>query len=576
MQAVRKSNSSSREIGFVFTKHFLLILAAGSALAADTEPKILSAYPFTGQIGATFTATVRGSGLREATAVFTHSASLKAVIEGIEAEVPDPGSKSKLPTDLVRLRIQIDPGATPGRYPIRLITPHGISNAIPLSVLEQPVSEEPAGSHETPETAVAVDKLPAIFNGRIARRGETDYYSFRVTAGRTITFEAISGLPSTGGPGGNANGFDPSLSLYEPSGSWFDSKRVNRIAFNDEPLWVTGQPTDAYLVHRFEKSGRYLIRVDAFSGQGGADYGYQLKLLVGEAPQERPSKANNWEERGYVRHLSANRLNELAERGGKPQKLATVESYGAAPFFKLPGTLEGSLTQPGETQRARFHLDGPQDIAIEIETPASAPPLFNPIVRLLDAAGQEIATNILAGRGLCTGEMNKSLQAKTIVPLRDPGDYTVEVRDTTADLAEPAFRYRVQVRPQIAHIGDVKIDEDHINIAPGEAKTVRVAFDREEDYRGAVAVTADALPPGVEALAGADFEPAKDSPRSPGKRERYVPQTERVVLVFTASAAAPVSKEPQLVRISVRPIMDGHPGAVIHTKEIPLMVVAKP
>ena len=575
MQAVAKSNSSRREIGFVFTNRFLLILAAGSAFAADVEPKILSAYPFTAQAGTAFTTTVRGSGLQGATAVFTNNPALKAAIEGIESEAPDPGSKAKVPTDLVRLRIQIDPRAQAGRYPIRLITARGISNAIPISVLDRPVTEEPTGSHETPETAISVDKLPAIFNGRIARRGETDYYAFHATAGQTLTFEAISGLPSTGGPGGNANGFDPSLSLYEPSGSWFDSKRVNRIAFNDEPLWVIGQPTDAYLVHRFEKSGRYLIRVDAFSGQGGPDYGYQLRIAVGEAPQEHAPNAEVWEERGYVRHLSGNRLNELAGRGGSAQKRPSVETYRAA-FFKIPGTLEGTLTQPGEAQRARFHLDGPQDIAIEIETPATVPPLFNPIVRLLDAAGQEVATNVLAGRGLCTGEMNKSLHAKTIVPLRDAGDYTVEVRETTADLAGPAFQYRVQVRPQVPHIGDVKIAEDHINIVPGEAKTVRVAFDREEDYRGAVAVTADALPAGVEALAGADFEPAKDAPRTLGKRERYIPNTERVVVVFTAEADAPITKEPQLVRISVRPIVDGHPGAVIHSKEIPLMVVAKP
>src|SRR5690348_18482424 len=87
--------------------------------------------------------------------------------------------------------------------------------------------------------------------------------------------------------------------------------------------------------------------------------------------------------------------------------------------------------------------------------------------------------------------MSKSIQAKTIIPLRDIGEYTVQVRDTTADLAGPGFRYRVQVRPQIPHIGQVKIDEDHINLAPGNAKTIRVTFDREEGYSGAVVVSAE-------------------------------------------------------------------------------------
>ncbi len=573
----------------ILTRWWVVALAVGCVFAATKlapapgEPKIVSIYPFTGQRGTTFTVTVRGNGLHDANAVFLKNAPFTAAIEGADIAAPDAEAKSKTPIDLIRLRIQIEPTAKPGRYPMRLVTPRGISDAIPLTVLEQPVEEEPAGSHETPESPISVNKLPAVFSGKIARRGESDYYAFNVTAGETVTFAVISGLPSTGAPGGNANGFDPSISLYEQSGSWFDPKRVNRIAFNDEPLWVIGQGTDAYLVHRFEKGGRYLVRIEAFSGQGGPDYGYQFKMMVGETPQERGGGGKTWAERGYAHHFSDNRLNEIAERGGLPQDKSMIETYrgaaapaASAPFFKLPATLEGGLTQPAETHRSRFHLDGPQDIAIEIETPAIAPPLFNPVVRLLNAAGQEVATNVQAGRGLCTGEMTKSLQAKTTIPLRDAGDYTVEIRDVTADLADPGFRYRVLVRPQIAHVGDVKIAEDHVNITPGEAKTVRVVFDREEDYRGAVAVTADSLPQGVQALAGADFEPPDKEQRGPvGKRERYAGRTERVVVVFTAAPDAAATKQPQLVRLLVRPIVDGKPGAVISTKEIPLMVVAK-
>ena len=134
--------------------------------------------------------------------------------------------------------------------------------------------------------------------------------------------------------------------------------------------------------------------------------------------------------------------------------------------------------------------------------------------------------------------MTKSLQAKTIVPLRDPGEYTLEIRDATADLAGPDFQYRVQVRPQVPHVGQVRIDADHVNLTPGEAKTIRVMFDREEDYRGVVAVVAESLPPGVSAAVGADFEPDKDAPLATGKRERYTPRTERAVVVLTANADA--------------------------------------
>ncbi len=555
---------------------FAVLITCG---AFGAEPKAVSVHPFTGRPGSSFTATVRGNALGKTRAIFLEDAPFAAVIEGMEAEPPgeSPG-RNKTPFDLVRLRVEVAPDAKPGRYPFRLVTEDGVSNALTLHVVEQAIRAEPPGAHETPDEAVAVSELPVTFNGRIARRGETDTFVFDAKAGQTLTFEAISGLPSIAAPGSNANGFDPSLSVYEASGSWFDPKRLKRIASNDEPLWVIGQITDAYLVYKFERAGRYYLRLAAFSGQGGPDYGYQLKILPGEVPQDSARAIKSWDERGFSRRLSASRLNELAARGDGKQDRPSIETYRAAAdpvSFKLPGTVEGALLQPGEAHRARFHIEGPQDIAIEIETPAATVPVFNPIVRLLDGAGNEVVTNIFAGRGACTGAMYKSISAKTVVPLRDAGDYTIEVRDTTADLAEPGFRYRVQIRPQVPHIGQVRIDDDHINLPAGDAKTVRVNFEREEDYRGAIAVTVEGLPPGVEALAGADFDPDKDPPLSPGKRERYTGRSERTVVVFSATSDAPVTALPQVAKILVRPVVNGKPGAIVTTKRIPIMVVAK-
>jgi hypothetical protein len=536
----------------------------------------VSAHPFAGQRGTTFVTTVRGNGLRGATSAFAPGAPLTAVIDGVETEPPaETGGRSRTPFELVRLRVAVAGDARPGRYPFRLVTAQGITNSLFLYVTEHPVLSEPDGSHETAETAIVVTSAPAIFTGRLARRGETDYYAVQAKAGETFTFEAISGLPSIGAAGGNAQGFDPSLSIFEPSGSWFDPKRLNRIASNDEPLWVIGRPTDAALVYRFARAGRYLVRVEAFSGQAGPDYSYQLRIVSGEQPQAAAQRAEDWEERGYSRVLAADRLNQLAARGGRPENGKPIDAYRAT-VFKLPGILEGTLSSPGEMRRASFRIDAPADIAIEIETPAAAPPLFNPVVRLLDAAGSEVATNLLAGRGACTGALTKSLQAKTIIPLRDTGEYTLEVRDLTSDLAGPSFCYRVLVRPQVPHVGNVRIVEDRVNLAPGEAKTVRVTFDREEDFRGAVAVSAESLPAGVEALAGADYDAEPDPPPSVGKRERYTPRTERAVVVFRASAHAAPAAVPSVVRLTVRTIVDGRVGAILATRELPLMVISEP
>ena len=222
-----------------------LLLVIGSpagAFAPRVEPRAVSVHPFVAQPGTMFTAVVRGNGLRGATSIFLQDAPLAIAIEGTEAEPPaESGGRSRTPFDRVRLRVEVARDARPGRYPFRIVTPQGISNSLVLDVSEHPVVAEPDGSHEDPETAIAVASIPVVFAGRIARRGETDYYALEAKAGETMTFEAISGLPSIGAPGGNAQGFDPQLQVFQQSGSWFDPKRWNRIAANDEPLWVIVQ-----------------------------------------------------------------------------------------------------------------------------------------------------------------------------------------------------------------------------------------------------------------------------------------------------------------------------------------------
>jgi hypothetical protein len=558
---------------------FGLALSISAGAQPREDPRAISIHPFIGQRGATFSATLRGTGLAGASAASLGNSPFTMAVEGVEPEPPGDSSVRKNKVDLVKLRVDVRPNAKPGRYPFRLIGRHGISNALTLEIVDGPVLAEPAGVHETQETAIAVSALPAIYSGRLARRGETDYYSFHADAGQSVTFQVISGFPQIAAAGSAATvpNFDPALTVYEQAGSWFDPSRLNRIAYNDEPVWVFGKPTDPVLVHRFARAGQYLLRVEAFAGQGGPDYSYALK--IGSAPAQTTSSGGGWDEHGFTRKLETTRLNQLAKRGGSDKAEPPVETYRAGPdpvTFRIPATLEGTLSQPGTIHRARFHLDKPADIAIEIETPVAAPPFFNPLFRLLNGAGEEVASSIFAGKGACSGALTKSMQSKTILPLRDTGDYTLEIRDATADLAGGDFQYRIQVRPQIPHVGQVRIDIDALNLTQGQARTITVAFDREEDYRGALVVFAESLPPGVSAVAGADYEPDKDPPPTIGKRERYLPRTERLVLALSADAAAPPSIEPQTVRLVARSLVNGQLGGILFTKNFPLMVLAKP
>jgi len=108
-------------------------LAAPKGVDAPGDPKLLSIHPFTSQRGAQLVVTARGNGLRDATAVVLENAPFTAVIDGTEPEAADKNSKA--PVDAIRIRIQVDEKAKPGRYSVRLVTPRGISNARRCAVL---------------------------------------------------------------------------------------------------------------------------------------------------------------------------------------------------------------------------------------------------------------------------------------------------------------------------------------------------------------------------------------------------------------------------------------------------------
>jgi hypothetical protein len=469
--------------------------------------------------------------------------------------------------DILRAELTIEPGASTGPHAFRVVTPIGISNEIDLQV-----SGPAAALRVSP--AEPTSHFPVVVEGRIAKSGDVNSYPVTVEAGQTLTLEARSGF----------KGFDPSIAIAEQSGSWFDSQRVNRLAYNDEPLYFPGLSTDARLVHRFEIAGKYLVQISSFSGQGGADYVYELRMTPGIAPPPslHPRLGDVWEERQFTRAMGSTWMAQVASRGAEDNSPKTVETFravkeGAAmvPVMTPPGIVEGRIGEPGETHVIQVKVDKAQDLAIEIETPEATMPRFNPIVRLTESGGNEIVTNVytkLNNNGLY---MMKMIQPKTAFTLSAPGVYTLQIRDITTDHSGPDFVYRVLVRPQLPHIGKLTSSVDHLNLQPGETKTLTVTLDREEEFGGVVALEAEGLPPGVVAVAAMEKPIERPPLPNGGKLERYTPKPQTASLLLVTSPDATPSEQPVLVRVKARPVIKGQLGAPIRVGDIPAMVIAR-
>ncbi len=599
------------------------LIAQGANEKPPGEPQLVSVFPVGARQGASVQAEIRGRTLQGAYGVWFDTKGLRGEVEGIDefqfeaAKDYDPKAVKNREGYRVSLKVAVGPATPRGIHHLRVLTPQGISNSLEFAVTSLPTLVEAETAHHSAGTAQLV-RIPATIEGKISQVGEVDYYAVEVSAGEDLTFEVFSNAPpgSFMGPPGQ---FDPELTLYEPTGSWFDPERAIRLAFNDEPgsPHVSNAPK---LTYQFNKAGRYLVRVSSFMWKGSPDYSYQLRITPSEgsaadelsADSADSPPAEQWKERAFNRVLQPDRLERLwsrtvpaqaAERATTPSGSAagkvssgvkaeqddlsidtTVpepviaeepnDTFSRALAVNVPTILEGAIERPGDVDVFKFKVDPGQGLAFEIETPEKGLPFFNPRLGVFDAGDNEFLTNIYKRIARNFTFYLKTVEPKTIYTFELGGEYYLQVRDVTSRYGDPSFRYRVLIRPQVPHVGDVVVEQKQINLARGGAKKVTVTTDQEEGFGGEIALRVEGLPPGVDAVTGTEVDPDRGPPLDEGHKKRFVPKSQTAVIMLVAGEDAPLTRWPKFIRVVARPIVDGKIGPPLPLEEIPLMVIA--
>jgi hypothetical protein len=571
-----------------------LLAFSSLAAAAPAEPNLLSVFPLGGRAGTTFETTVRGRSLDEAYALWFQSKDLEARVLSVEPEPlePDASEKQKAnPVHLLRIEVDVPEDFEPGEYPLRVVTPHGLSNSLSVHVHREASLVEQSEAHETPREAQPLPRHPLAVHGRIHEVGQVDYYSFDVRKGEEILFEAFSSGP-----------LDPSISIYELSGSWFDEDRAVRLAFQDEDVSYPGLTTEAALVHTFTKQGNYLVRINGFWGYGGVDHGYFLRIAPAEAGRTDKKKDADWKERTWTRSLDTDRMKTLWSRSvaelapsltddeGNPKEgaIAAIQEIPVIdadaeptevpvvpPEIPLPAMITGMFERPGDVDTVRFSTEEGDKLILEVLTPEKTVPEMNPYLRVVDSNGVEAFTNIYSNVNV-NGNTSKQIRPKTAFAFSRAGDFTLDIRDITASYGDREMKYRVLVRPWVPHMGEVHIAEGHINLVAGEAKKLSVTTDQEEGYDGFVILSIEGLPEGVQAVPGTEVEPDRPPPFSVGKVERFTTKSKKATFVMLPGRDAPATRMPVVATVYAQPVVDGTLGERIPVKDLLVMVTRQP
>ncbi len=604
------------------------------------EPEAMWLFPLGGQRGTHLEVEIRGKALQSAYAVVaeeegirTEFRAVEEILEESEEGAPKQDDK-KEPEYRVRVGVEIDGAARPGNHWLRVVTPGGITNRVHFRVNADRVIRESADPHDLPDRAQAID-YPVVVNGQIDKPAQMDFYQVEVAGGQEILFEVTRSQESA------ANVFRSQISIHGRRGSWFDPDRVVRLAFSDkdrgervtaarDPRQRTG--TRVSLRHRFAEAGRYFVEVGSLGGQAKADFVYQLRVAPSDRPSHEAPGPRDWSERSFVRKLAGDRLKQLWSRGvrddgpvsepkqeaaqdGEPSKepdpaqldlklsdptlalgVHSEEEPGDrledAVEIPVPSIVEGVIQHPGDSDLFKFKVHPGQKLAFEVETPEVTRPDFNPLLQVIDSRGRDQFSSLRRTEKYrsVTSVHLVAVDPKVIGTFDKGGDYYLKVRDVTLRKGGPGFRYRVLVRPQIPHVGDIhletrtrdfedgRVDPHRVNLPVGKAAKLTLIMEQEEGFflpSNQIAVSVKGLPAGVEALPGASSYRLPGSPKPPVIKgaDHHLPKVQTISVVLHSRDDTAPTHLPAWITVTARPIVGGRLGPKLTVKKIPLTIL---
>ena len=626
---------------------FPLVLAGNNSISSPAvEPEIHSVFPVAWQTASTVEVEIRGKALEEVYAAWFSTDGIRGLVRKIEVLVPeeeDSDAKKTPPLERLFLSVEIDWDARVGLHLLRLVSSGGLSSALSFYICAEPVTEESEAAHHTPGSAQELS-FPVVVNGRISGPGEVDYYQFEIGRDQELSFEVIASRRAKT----STWNFTPYFVLFDAQGSWFDPERPRALASSSElthdltyrcrtgryllairSLLYNGMPDYTYPL-RIRPTDASVASSNTDQSRAKPERTVLSGMLDGMPGLVAAPSAFHWRERDFTRKLTPDRLEVLQSRALQVSEGEAVTRSGSpstphkesdtvgeregnpasagdsilkrvverepnddttrARTITIPALIEGTIERSEDVDSFKFRVSAGQGVAFEIETPEVAPPRFFPRIEIIDAHGREVLTNIhkmmeIAG----TGWRVKAIEAKVVYIFEQAGDYTLQLRDS-AFFGSPGCRYRLLIRPQVPHLGEIEIMEDRINLFPEQVSKLTLVIDIEENHlpsfaggvpnllqRSNIAITAEGLPPGVEILPAAQEEEDLPPVRFESERKSsFVPNLARITVVLHALRSAPAMTMPKWIRLIVRPIVRDSLGPRLTAGEIPLMILKRP
>ena len=500
-------------------KLFLWLMTAAACAA---QPLITDLQPRGIQKGRPFTLTLVGRDLGEGARI---ESTLPATVTPLGPEKGTMGGASCL----------VEPSGDPavGVYPVRVITPYGISNVQLFSIGAFPeFAEEESrpgalpNTNDTIEGAQPLPSGPLTVNGKL-RGPERDVYRISAKPGekRVIEVEARR----------CGSAIDPVIELQDASG---------KVLARSEDAALVG--LDARLEFTFPREGYYYVVLhDARFSTQAANF-YRLKIGSYSYPQEVFPLGGR---RGESVQVSLGTQKITADLRNTPadvrQIFVNLPDNPALPVpfwvgdapevtepvtaaLSAPVTINGRLAKPGEADRYQIQVTPGEWLTFRIQARELGTSKLMAVIDVFDSKGAKLGQagdeplaedvyNVNTSR--TAGDPEIGIQ----VPL-DTHTLTVAVEDL-ARRGGPAYAYRLNVRKGAQDIR-VILNTPYVNVPAGGSVTVPVAVERH-GFDGDVRLRVANAPKGLRVEGG-------NSVALPPMKEGYRTRNSPSVLILTA------------------------------------------
>jgi hypothetical protein len=521
-------------------KLFIGLLTAGLCAA---QPVITDLQPRGAQKGRPFTLTVIGRDLGEGARI---ESTLPATFTPVGPEKGVMGAS-----------FLVEPTGDPavGVYPIRIITPSGISNLqlFAVGLFPEYIEEESRpgalpNSNDTIESAQPLPAAPLTVNGKL-KGPERDVYRISAKAGekRVIEVEAQR----------CGSAIDPVLELEDSSG---------KVLARSEDTMLLG--LDPRLEYTFPRDGYYYVVVhDARYSTQTANF-YRLKIGSYSYPQEvfplggrrgetvpvslgaRRITADLRNVSGDVRQIFINLPDSPAlpvpfAVGDAPEVTSPLNTALAPPV-----TINGRLGKPGVADRYQIQVAPGEPVTFRIQARELGTSKLMAVISVFDAKGVKLGQ---AGDEPLAEDVYNLNQSRTAgdpeITIQAPPDahtLTVAVEDL-AMRGGPAYAYRLSVRKGAQDIR-VILNAPYVNVPEGGSVAVPVAVERH-GYDGPIRLRVANAPKGLLAEGGTVVA-------LPPRKDNYRMRNSPGVLILTAEPDARFD-ETQLTVEGVAELADG-------------------